>query len=329
MDPVDRVIVDNSPDAARTLLIIDAPALLVEGEPIAGQVRVWADDLRDREGIPTGLLVDKLDAASLTGVDLVWLRLPKALAALDEYAELIAKHADPTVQVVAGGRVKYMTHSMNEVLAAHFGNVSASLGQQKSRALRAAIPMPSEPTWPRSKVHTDLGITLWSHGGTFAGTKVDLGTQLMIKHLKKIKGKDVLDLGSGNGVLATLIARHDNQARVHAVDVSWDAWDATRRTAEFNRVKVDARLAADLENFGDASMDLVVCNPPFHRGAAKDSEPALEMFAEAARVLSPGGEFWCVYNSHLPWKARLTDLIGPTSVVEQNTGYTLTRSERR
>lgn len=70
-------------------------------------------------------------------------------------------------------------------------------------------------------------------------------------------------------------------------------------------------------------------NPPFHRGIAKDSEPALEMFAESARVLRPGGQLWCVYNSHLPWKARLTQAVGPTRVEEQNPYYTVTCSVAR
>ena len=79
----------------------------------------------------------------------------------------------------------------------------------------------------------------------------------------------------------------------------------------------------------DASLNLIVCNPPFHRGTAKDCDPAVEMFTEAARGLNDGGEFWCVYNSHLPYKARLNELVGQTKVIDQNPKYTLTRSEAR
>ena len=338
MDPVDRIIVDQSPGHARKLLIIDSPGLAEEAGKVAGTVSVWCDDLRARAGVPSALLVKNLDAAMFADVDLVWLRLPKGLSALDEYAELIANNASPDVQVIAGGRVKHMTHSMNEVLLTHFGQVTASLGQQKSRVLRAALPFRCDPTWPRAKEHRALGITLVAHGETFAGNKVDPGTALLIKHLSKVPGGDLLDLGSGNGVLATLLARqlgaHDHpgtksRARVHAVDVSWAAWDATRLTAKANRVQVDARLATNLDDFATASLDAIVSNPPFHRGVAKDSEPAMSMFEDAARVLRPGGEFWCVYNSHLPWKAKLTELIGTTRGIEQNTGYTLTLAVRR
>lgn len=338
MEPVDRIIVDQSPEHARKLVLIDSPGLVEEAGKVAERVSVWCDDLRARRGVPSALLVKDLGPDLFTDADLVWLRLPKSLAGLDEYAELIANNASPDVVVIAGGRVKHMTHSMNEVLATHFGQVNASLGQQKCRVLRAALPFRAEPTWPRAKEHRTLGITVVAHGETFAGNKIDPGTALMIKHLSQVPDGELLDLGSGNGVLATLLARqlgeHDHpgtpgKARVHAVDVSWAAWDATRATARFNRLRVDGRLAANLDDFATASLDAIVCNPPFHRGVAKDSEPAMSMFEDAARVLRPGGEFWCVYNSHLPWKAKLTELIGTTRVIEQNTGYTLTLSVRR
>ena len=101
------------------------------------------------------------------------------------------------------------------------------------------------------------------------------------------------------------------------------AFHAARRTAG---AAVEAHWASGLDAFDDQSIDVIVCNPPFHRGAAKDSAPALTLFAEASRTLGPGGEFWCVFNSHLPWESRLSQLIGPTTLITQNRGYTLTRS---
>jgi 16S rRNA (guanine1207-N2)-methyltransferase len=78
----------------------------------------------------------------------------------------------------------------------------------------------------------------------------------------------------------------------------------------------------------DGSVDLVLCNPPFHRGNSRDSAVAFEMLADAARALRLGGELWTVYNSHLPYLRTLRRLVGSTSVVGQNTGFTVTRSVR-
>lgn len=94
--------------------------------------------------VPSDLLADDLSAA-LDGADLVWMRLPKGLGGLDEYAELHRQPCRPRGEV-AGGRVKHMTLSQNEVLLAHFGSVNASLGRQKSRVLQSRVcPTPASP----------------------------------------------------------------------------------------------------------------------------------------------------------------------------------------
>lgn len=342
MNPVDRIIVSNSPERAQAILVLDAPELVPEAAERAEQVVVFCDDVRDaaraRQHADENVrMVDdlgELDATLLGEVDLAWLRLPKALGALDQYAQLISAYASPEVLLLAGGRDRHMNRSMNEVLANHFGSVSATLGQQKSRALRAQTPFRSQIDWPRNKRHVEVNVagrkkpmTLWANGATFATNKVDNGTRLMLGRFGQIADADTyLDLGCGNGILATTLAKEHPDSRVFAIDASWAAVDATERTASTAKTRVEVSWAADLSGFEDGAIDVIVTNPPFHRGTAKDSEPTLRLFKQAARVLGEGGEFWCVFNSHLPWKAALTRFIGPTVVMEQNTGYTLTRS---
>lgn len=331
MDSVDRVIAANSPERCRHLLIIDAPGLVDEALSRADRVSVWCDAIQEAELVPGELLVPQLDAAALAGVDLVWMRLPRALGALDEYAGLIAAHAEPEVRLIAGGREKHLNRSMNEVLARNFSSVAASLGQQKSRALMAGEPLPpAKLSWPRHKAITlgERTIELYWHGDTFAAGRVDDGTRLLIDNLDAVADADrYLDLGCGSGILAALIADQHPDAEVHAVDSSWAAVEACRLTAGPGGVQV--HWAHDLAAFGDQSLDVIVCNPPFHRGAAKDSGPAFGIFAEAARTLINGGEFWCVFNSHLPWREHLGRQIGPTRVIAQNRSFTVTRSLRQ
>ena len=331
MDPVDRIIVANSPRWAAHLLVIDAPALVDQARSQAERVSVWCDDVRDAHRVPADLVVDRLDAPTLAGVDLVWLRLPPALAALDEYAELVAAHAPDVVQLIGAARDKHLNPSMNTTLARHFTNVAASLGAQKSRALLASGPVRHPTSWPRHRSVTvtpsGVAVDLWWHGATFAAGRIDAGTQLLIDHLDRVADADrYLDLGCGSGVLATLLALGHPDAEVYAVDASRAAVEATRLTASGTGVR--ALWAADLTTLAPGSVDVIVSNPPFHRGTAKDSAPTFELFDEAARTLGEGGEFWCVFNSHLPWRAHLARTIGPTTQVAQNRHYTLTRSLR-
>ncbi len=325
MDPVDRLILDESPEHAHALLVLDAPDLATPAAARADRVSYVCDDLRDQRRLPRDRH-ERLSADVVTDVDLVWLRLPKGLNALDEVAETIANHAAAGVRVIAGGRVKHLTHTMNDVLAKHFTEVSASLGRQKSRVLRASGPIRAEPTWPRRAV-TDLGVTLVAHGRTFAGTRVDAGSALLISRLAGVPGGDVLDFGSGNGVLATLLAR-DPGRRVRAIDVSAAAVDSTLATAAANGVRVAVEWADGIAHLPAASLDAIVTNPPFHAGTARESTPTLEMFAQAGRVLRAGGELWCVYNSHLPWRSAIARFVGPVGLVAQNRRYTLVRAVR-
>lgn len=332
MDPVDRLIADEwtALDAARpaTLLLVDAPALVDAARECAGEVRVWCDDLRDLAGVPDHLRAPALDDAALAGVDAVWLRLPKSLDALDHLTALVAACAEPDVQVVAGGRVKHMTRSQNEVLARHFGQVRASLGRQKSRVLHASSPRPGPVPGPERRHHADMDIDLVATPGTFAGARIDVGTRLLVPHLPEVTGGAVHDLGCGNGTIATLLAR-DPGRRVSASDVSAAAVASTRATALANGVPVEVQWADGLGHLPDGSLDALVTNPPFHVGTAKESGPTLGMFADAARVLRPGGELWCVFNSHLPWRSHLRHLVGPTRVVDQNRNFTVTMSTNR
>jgi 16S rRNA (guanine1207-N2)-methyltransferase len=78
-----------------------------------------------------------------------------------------------------------------------------------------------------------------------------------------------------------------------------------------------------------AAADLVVCNPPFHSGAAVVPAVAARLFRGAARLLRPGGELWAVYNTPLAHRAALSRLVGPTRVVSRTPKFTVTASTRR
>ncbi|MGO7984119.1 methyltransferase, partial [Rhizobium johnstonii] len=55
---------------------------------------------------------------------------------------------------------------------------------------------------------------------------------------------------------------------------------------------------------------------------------ATKLFADAGRVLAPGGELWAVWNSHLGYRGALTRLVGPTRQIARNSKFTVTASKR-
>lgn len=276
--------------------------------------------------------LDHLGPELVAGARVVLLLLPRSLDALDEIAGLVARHADPGVVVVGSGREKHMSRSMNEVLGRHFAQVRASRGRQKARVLHASGPLvaATPAAWPVRERHEDLGLTVCAHGAAFAGARVDIGTRFLLGHLAGARpdARRAVDLGCGTGVLASVLAAARPGIEVVATDESAAAVASARATVEANgladRVRVQrARGAAGID---DASVDLVLLNPPFHVGAAVHDGVARELFREAARVLRPGGELWCVWNSGLGYRPALQAAVGPTRQVARNPKFTITAS---
>jgi 16S rRNA (guanine1207-N2)-methyltransferase len=287
----------------------------------------------ERTGLTGSYRSLPLGAELAAGARVVLIQAPKGLEALREIAEVVAASAAPDVTVLVGGRVKHMTHAMNDVLRDSFTDVSATLARQKSRVLVARGPRPGPSSFPRSQDHPDLGLTVRAHGAAFAGTKIDVGTRVLLGSLDRMapEAATALDLGAGTGVLAVLLARARRNLEVLAVDQSAAAVASAAATAEANGVGDRVRVVRDdaADSLADASVDLVVCNPPFHVGAAVVTTAADRLFVAAARVLRPGGELWTVYNSALRYKPTLGRIVGPTRVVEQTPKFTVTVSVRR
>ncbi|MGK8501393.1 class I SAM-dependent methyltransferase [Nocardia asiatica] len=351
VDAADRLLLDVAADALATVdsgkvaIIGDAYGALTLGA-IAGHdlrdVRVHQDLLTGElalannaraAGLSDRYTAHPLGAGLLRDAQVVLLRLPRVLAGLAETADAIARYADPAVEVYAGGRDKYLTKSMNDVLAQTFSEVRASRGRQKSRTLLVTGPKPvaAQPFPVRDRLD-ELGLEVVAHGAAFSGARLDIGTRFLLEHLKLMKpdARDAIDLGCGTGILAVVLATARPGIKVTATDQSAAAVASARATAEANGVADRVCVVRDdaMSSAADNSADLVLCNPPFHVGAAVHTGSAIKMFAETGRVLRPGGELWTVYNSHLNYRAVVERMVGRTEVVGRNRKFTVTRSVR-
>ena len=353
VDASDRLILDEAADAlaaaapGEVVVIGDrygALTLGAAGLHGATRIRVQQDALTgeralarnaDRTQLSGTFESMTLDASLVEGATVVLMQLPRTLAALEQAAALIARYAHPSVVVFAGGRIKHLSISMNEVLAKHFSELRVSLARQKSRVLVASGPIEGskEDTIIRSEFHDDLQLWVAAQGTAFAGTKLDIGTRFLLSFIPQMQAHPevAIDLGCGTGVLAAEIARARPEARVIASDQSASAVASARETMRLNHLegRVDVVRDDALRSQPDASAGLILCNPPFHVGAAVHADAALGLFRDAARVLRSGGELWTVFNSSLSHATTLRKIVGPTDVVGQNAKFTVTRSTKR
>ncbi len=349
LEPVSSLVLDEA-GAFDAALVIDDPALFAhlagEGVPMSG----FFDDVRDEDtarGVAGGTVLESLEGLGEGTPRTVLWRLPRAVAAVEEIAQRVA--LVPGVRVFGGGRDKHLTRGMNEVLARSFGEVSASLGRQKCRVLRASAPAPSGVTYPERARIGELDLDLVVHGGVFGGVRLDQGTRLLLSELPDGSGA-ALDLACGSGLIACTMARRG--WTVTASDVSAVATWSAAATAEANGLAVDVRRADGVPAPHDGrtpeppvhptdmaigragpgvrdAYDLIACNPPFHKGATKDSSVAFELIEAAGAALRPGGELWVVFNSHLPYLPALREHVGSTRIVTRDRAYTVTCSKAR
>jgi 16S rRNA (guanine1207-N2)-methyltransferase len=341
VDAADRLLLDTVGErlcAPGLVVLGDHYGALTLGALDAGavDVRVHTDRLTSEHALLanaeraqlTGFTLHPPGPSLLAGARTVLLALPRSLAALDELAAAVAREADPSVTLLAAGRVKHMTIAQNDVLRRHFQEVHAGLARQKARVLTATGPLPTADRYPEEQHHADLALTLCAHGAAFAVTSVDLCSRLLLEHLAHMapEARNVIDLGCGTGLLACAVKAARPTVHVLASDESQAAVASCIATARANGLDVSVGRDLGLSKQPDASADLVLLNPPFHSGATVAPGVARPLFAEASRVLRPGGELWTVYNSHLEHKALLRQLFPRTEQVARNRSYTLTRS---
>ncbi|HET7723580.1 MAG TPA: methyltransferase [Propionibacteriaceae bacterium] len=347
-DPVARLLLDEAGDLGDVVLVVDDVdgALSSAASAKGAKVLAACDDVRDEAALPAGVtVVDLTGEPDLMTVTTVLWRLPKAVSAVEDVAEVLASRCPPEVVVYGGARDKHLVHAMNDALRASFADVSASRGRQKSRVLRAARSSAPVRTWPRRASLDELGLEVVAYGNVFATTSLDRGTRLLLRALRdtlqraggdqgvsspsaRIAGEGpvrALDLGCGSGIVASVLAARGRE--VLACDTSAAAVASTRLTAEANAVSVGVQRADGIPA-GVVDLDLVACNPPFHRGTAKDSSAAFAMIEAAGRALRPGGQLWLVYNSHLPYLPFAREHVGPTRIALRDPSYLVTCSTK-
>ncbi|WP_062464723.1 class I SAM-dependent methyltransferase [Demequina soli] len=351
VDAADRLILDESASLRATAVpgdiavINDAYGALTLGaaEDGASGIRTHIDAITGERALTTnaaraGLTGHfrplPLDAGLVRGARIVLLRLPRTRDALRDIAGLIAAHADPAVVVVAGGRLKHMSVSMNAVLSEHFGPLDISHARQKSRVLIARAPRDGrDPVPAAARVE---GLEVRAYGGAFAGAKLDIGTRLLLQNLPGAPAggtpsDPLIDLACGTGIIGARMATKFGGAHVYACDQSAIAVASARATMRANGLEERVTVARDdmLGARPSASASFITLNPPFHSAAAVTDLLAPRMFADVARVLRPGGQLWCVWNSGLRYRPLLERAIGPTEQVARNTKFTVTVSTRR
>ncbi len=236
---------------------------------------------------------------------IVLLRLPRSLALLEHQLWQVRQFVPVGAVVAAAAMSKDIHTSTLELFERWLGTTTSSLAESKARLILATVEFrPLQPNpYPTTFELPELKLKLVNHAGVFSREGLDEGTRLLLQNFPKLTldHRTIVDLGCGNGLLGLVASQRSSEAEIFCVDESFMATASARESFRANGLGHRAKfLTGDgLEDFDKNSVDLILCNPPFHFQNAKTLEVAYGMFDDAKRVLRPNGELWVVANKHL------------------------------
>lgn len=265
--------------------------------------------------------------------DWVLIRVPKTLALLEE--QLIRLHGQlaPGARVIAGAMLKHLPRSAGDLLEQYIGPVQASLAVKKARLLSAtpqAKPAPTSPYPTRYRLDQPA-LELSNQANLFCREGLDIGTRAFLPHLpKSLLPLRVADLGCGNGVLGIVYALGNPEAQLTLVDESYMAVQsaADNWRAALGERAVTIRADDGLAEQPEQSLDLVLCNPPFHQQQVVGDFLAWRMFQQARGALVTGGELWIVGNRHLGYHTKLKRLFRGVEQVAATPKFVILKATR-
>ncbi|AZF28742.1 class I SAM-dependent methyltransferase [Pseudomonas sp. R2-60-08W] len=318
-------LASQQPNAATRVLVLNdsfgALAASLEGQV---QVTSSGDSFLAAQGLEKNLVRNGKAFDAVTFVpasqvpvgpfDRVLLRVPKTLALLEE--QLIRLHGQlaPGAEVIAGAMLKHLPRAAGELLERYIGPMHATLAVKKARLLIASVadrPAPVSPYPTRYTLDTPA-IELLNHANVFCREGLDIGTRAFLPHLPNNLGNArVADLGCGNGVLAIASALHNPDAQYTLVDESFMAVQSATENWQAALGARDVIVSAGdgLAGQQAQSLDVVLCNPPFHQQQVVGDFLAWRMFQQAREALVVGGALYIVGNRHLGYHSKLARLF--------------------
>jgi 16S rRNA G1207 methylase RsmC len=258
-------------------------------------------------------------------ITLILFKIPKSKALLAEQLIKISTNYSEQVIFIASDRAKEIHSSTLKLFEKYLGTTITSLAVKKARLVFSQLdnditqPLPQPTSWPLENTH----FTITNHANVYARDKLDIGARYFLENLPKVKPQSkVIDLGCGNGVIGLSVLATEPTAELHFIDESHMAMASCQINIENNLPEAltncQFQLNDCLTSVEGASVDLVLCNPPFHQQTATTDHIAWQMFKDSHRVLKKGGELRIIGNRQLAYHIKLKRIFGNEKLIASN-----------
>ncbi|WNC67605.1 methyltransferase [Thalassotalea nanhaiensis] len=268
-------------------------------------------------------------------VDIVILKLPKSKAYLEYQLQQIQQCANKDTLIIAAARVKEIHTSTLKLFEKHIGETKTSLAVKKSRLIFSKLnaanktELPKAKVWPLEK--TDFSIS--NLANVFSRDSLDIGGRQLLENLPSVNGNlDVADLGCGNGVVGLAMLAKNPDINMHFYDESFMAIQSTKdniiKNLPGNQEQCFFHVNDCLTDVESSSLDLVLCNPPFHQQAAVTDHIAWQMFKQSYNALKKGGELRIIGNRQLAYHIKLQRLFGNCETIASNSKFVILSAKK-
>ena len=249
-------------------------------------------------------------------LDLVLLKVPKSLDLFRLLLEDIVKSSTEDVTIICAFMTRHFSPKMIEIAESLFENAQQSRAYKKSRCLTLTSKKASTLKENIITLQHD-GHTYKQYPGVFSSNHIDYATQFLLEQLVIDSSTEkILDLGSGNGVIAKVSQQKAPDAEIHLVDDAYLAVASAKLNLSGDNIH--HHYTNELSHFEDASFDVIVTNPPFHFEHEINIQVPLFLFKECHRCLKTSGSLQLVANQHLNYKVHLEKIFGEVVIVGEN-----------
>lgn len=331
------------PTDSRTLILNDSFGALAASLATQMQVHSSGDSFLAHQALRNNLDNNQLNQDSTEIIPsnqpfngpyaCVLIRVPKTLALLEEQLIRLQSQITSDTLIVAAGMIKHLPRSAGDLLERYIGPVQASLAEKKARLLFVTPASKTQADSPYPSVYQldQPALALRNHAGIFCREALDIGTRFFLPHLPSNLGEvQVADLGCGNGVLGIVCAINNPQAQLRMIDESYMAVQSAQENWQLalgsRPVTVYAGDGLGAEQ--PDSLDIILCNPPFHQQQVVGDFLARRMFQQSHRALQTGGELWIVGNRHLGYHVTLKRMFRDVQQIAANAKFVIFKATK-
>lgn len=257
----------------------------------------------------------------LSGIyDIVLIQIPKNMSFLEDILCHLTEHLAHGSKIICGAMVKHLSPTSFDLIQKYIGPTTTSLAEKKARLIFADfVKEKVESPYPLS-IQVESFSKPFSNGSNlFSREKLDIGTRFFLEHIPRGQFATILDLGCANGIIGIKAKELNPSAKIIFSDESAMAIDSARTNYKiFYNDEAQFIWTNCFENGTPGSLDLILCNPPFHQQNTVGDFIAWQMFQDSYAALKVGGSIRVIGNSHLGYQVKLKKLFGNSKIIATN-----------